>query len=357
MYSTELLTDDCLNSPKAPARAAIRYDKYTVAGNTFLVIDETKTPLPSDAARSNFARWALDGYFGVGGADNILYIGRGPRDRIFTFRIFEYDGAETLSCGNGLLAAGHLVSRHHDGNAWTFLTELPTTRPRPVQVTAADGSGRMRVDTGPPRPVPADLYRRRGAPPTDALEELALTVDLSTQASPHTAWPGPAEWAGHLVFTGEPHLVFVLGHGAPPLDSLFFPARRTPENLALMERLGRFINTTYQELFPRGIHVNIVGAHQDGLRYRTWERAIDQETLACGTGALAAAHVCWSRQLAHQRTIALRPHRANWHCPGTTLHVSTGDRGALQLEGHPTLVCSGSVPADRIPDPTQEESW
>src|SRR5262245_26924435 len=106
----------------------IDIEKYTVLGNTFLIVAELETPALPEAWRAAFARGALDGYRGVGGADNVLFVGRtfrGDGQVRYTMRVFEHDGSETLSCGNGLLATACLLSGRCDGSTWTVLTELP----------------------------------------------------------------------------------------------------------------------------------------------------------------------------------------------------------------------------------------
>jgi diaminopimelate epimerase len=345
--------DDLTLSSRAGPPAEIRYLKYSVAGNTFLIVDESRTPLPDDRARSAFARWALDGHFGVGGADNLLYISAGPETGVLTFRIFEQDGSETLSCGNGLLAAGHYAAEHLGVATWTFLTELPSGRPCPVRVETTS-EGRMRVDIGAARAVPAELYRRTGRPPTGALDAVRLNVHLPAHFSGPVGPAWPDQLSGHLVFTGEPHLVFVCGHGAPLLDQALFPPEETAGTLDLMDYLGRQINHLYQDVFPHGVHVNFADIRGDTLRYRTWERAIDQETLACGTGALACAYVCRSRRLVRGNPVTLRPQRAHWHQPATDLRVTETPDGGLILEGRPLRICAGGVPPRWDTQPAQE---
>jgi diaminopimelate epimerase len=169
--------------------------------------------------------------------------------------------------------------------------------------------------------------------------------------------------SGWLVFTGEPHLVLVLGHGLPlKLRERFFPrrgrtsggplARVVLDSNELMDRLGVTVNTRYAARFPRGVHVNVVDVLDGGglLRYRTWERAIDQETLACGSGALACAHVCRVRGLTTARRSTLFPYRCRCHRADAFLRV-TDNPGGLVLEGNPRLVCSCVVPSGAGTDP------
>ncbi|MFJ3088291.1 hypothetical protein [Streptomyces sp. NPDC086838] len=357
----------------------VRYEKYSLAGNTFLIVDETRTPLPDDATRSSFARWILDPYFGVGGADNVLYLSHAPGGGALTFRIFEQDGSETLSCGNGLLSAGHYAERFlpevrepsGEARAWTFLTEIPSGRPRQVRVGEGSDKGCMWVNVGAPRAFPETLYRRDAdlsghVPPTASdspaeqqnLLEAELAVDRPPQnflldSGPDRGEAWPDRFTGHLVFNGEPHLVLVGAHGSPALGQDLFAPAPTQNSIDLMEFLGARINLRHRETFPEGVHVNFVDLTGRTPRYRTWERAINQETLACGTGALACAHVLLARRLVPDGPVTMRPHRANWHRPGTHLRVTPGPDG-LVLDGRPAHICTGIVPSRQDLPPWQE---
>lgn len=325
----------------------IVFEKYSLLGNTFLIVDESRCPFQDDAERAHFARWALDGNFGIGGADNVIYL---ARDR---FRIFEWDGSETLSCGNGLLCTAHWLGRSGAGTEWRIWTELPTAHPRTVRVGVA-GDGWTWVDAGRARTTPAELYRRSGPVPPDGID---VVPDIEVDGP-----AGKLTLAGRLVFTGEPHLVIPVG---PDLDDyLFHPHYGGGE---IMERIGAGINAGYRSRFPAGVHVSVVQVvRPDGtLRYRTWERAINRETLACGTGALACAYVCRALGLTTGDRITLWPHRARRYEPDAALHV-THTAGGMALAGRPTHVCTGCVPGGiatgrnpvsaRIPEPERQNS-
>ncbi len=84
------------------------------------------------------------------------------------------------------------------------------------------------------------------------------------------------------------------------------------------------MNTQYRHLFPMGINVNFACQPDPGsVAHRCYERGINRETLACGTGALAVAyvaqHVLGQRQdvinvlpylsLLHDAEACIRVHR------------------------------------------------
>jgi diaminopimelate epimerase len=185
--------------PSAVPSGDVGFDKYTLCGNTFLIVDETRTPLRDDVERSGFARWALDEHFGVGGANNVIYLTRllSPGDAMHTFRIFEQDGSESLSCGNGLLCAAAVFGRGDlatglggPAREWQVLTELPTGRPQLVRVGVhADGGGTW-VDVGPPRRMPTDLFRRPTVADNDVLDartSMSSTVSTTSRSTSRSA--------------------------------------------------------------------------------------------------------------------------------------------------------------------------
>ena len=149
-------TSNVSRTPLAAGR--LEFSKYTSFGNTFIVVDETRHPLTDDAERAAFARWALNGDFGIGGADNVLYlheVGSQPDDRElpaadYVFRIFEHDGSETLSCGNGLLSTAAFLRERTGGSSWRVLTELPSKRPATVTLGVGPTPAGTNLDVGRP---------------------------------------------------------------------------------------------------------------------------------------------------------------------------------------------------------------
>src|SRR5439155_21753282 len=107
----------------------------------------------------------------------------------FVFRIFERDGSQTLSCGNGLLSTAAELHRAHGGRRWGVLTELPAERPRLVHVGVDDEGGGAWVNMGWPREVAGDLFRRRAPAPESGIDAVPdLLVPL----------PAGAGWAQGL---------------------------------------------------------------------------------------------------------------------------------------------------------------
>lgn len=87
----------------------------------------------------------------------------------------------------------------------------------------------------------------------------------------------------HFADTGSPHVIIDISESEGFLTSI--------DNLNI-ESLGREIRNL-PEFSPGGTNVNFVDV-KDGLIYiRTYERGVEAETLACGTGSVAAAIICF----------------------------------------------------------------
>lgn len=257
-------------------------DKYQAVGNAFLVVlDEAVAP---DAAE---ARRLCDRHLGIG-ADGLIHATvvdgtDGPR---FGFRLWNADGTEAEMSGNGLRCLAQAVADAGLVPGWT---------------------------PGEPAGTPVSLLVETPAGPR--------TVTLSTTADPDGVWAtvdmGPVTIGGAadrcnvghgqlLVDVGNPHLV-VAGPDPSTVDvGVLGPRLEASE--------------------PGGINVEFVtlGPGPDELTMRVYERGVG-ETLACGTGsvAAAAAFAHWGRVGAK---VTVRQ-------PGGAVEVHLGADGRATLTG------------------------
>ena len=206
--------------------------KYQGAGNDFILLDQRERQwiVRADTAR---IRRLCDRHFGIG-ADGLILLQNRPG---FDFEMvyFNADGRESSMCGNGgrciAAFAKHLGLIFGHGRFW-----------------AIDGEHEARL--------------------AHTLPSGEEWVELKMQNVQHVEKQGDA----FVLNTGSPHFVrFVDG-----LDNVD------------MVREGRAVR--YAEPFQaEGINVNLVCAEPSGLSIRTYERGVEDETLACGTGVTAAA--------------------------------------------------------------------
>jgi diaminopimelate epimerase len=232
----------------------VRFTKMQGAGNDFVVLDGVRQPFALEAAQ---LRHLADRRLGVG-ADQILVVEPALQPGVdFRYRIFNADGGEVEQCGNG---ARCFVR---------FVHEVGLTAKRAIRVETLAGvieprleaDGQVSVDMGPPVFEPARV-------PFDAagLEPRAAGRD--------TLWPlavhGRVAWISVLSM-GNPHAVQVVE------DVEAAPVAKDGPVIEHHARFPRRVNAGFMQVQDR-----------DSVRLRVWERGVG-ETLACGTGACAAA--------------------------------------------------------------------
>jgi diaminopimelate epimerase len=86
----------------------------------------------------------------------------------------------------------------------------------------------------------------------------------------------------YFVFSGVAHLVVLLD-GHQDLDAI--DVKTAGAALRYDEQLCRQLN------HPEGLHVDYMQRYEDGVRIRTYEVGVEDETRACGTGSAASAYV------------------------------------------------------------------
>jgi len=232
----------------------LRFTKMQGSGNDFVMLDGIGQPLDLDPGR---LRRLADRRYGVG-ADQILVVEAAPdASADFRYRIFNADGGEVEQCGNG---ARCFVK---------FVHQLGLTRQRAIRVLTAGGrieprledDGEVSVDMGAPNFDPA-----------------ACGFDTSGLVARHqgaaTVWPLPVggrEVALCVVSMGNPHAVQVVD------DVQSAPVASLGPLLEQDRRFARGVNAGFLQVIDRS-----------AIQLRVWERGAG-ETLACGTGACAAA--------------------------------------------------------------------
>lgn len=223
--------------------AAIRFAKMSGAANDFVVIDNRSGAVPAPTAE--WVRKLCLPHFGVG-ADGLMLLGSSP-DVDFTMRYFNADGSEAAMCGNG----GRCIAR---------FAVLVGAAAEGREVKFVSPSGLYRAQ------VKGDLVRLEL--PNPGKVELSVSLPLAG-----------GERECDAVNTGVPHVVC-------------YSQQVEQEDVF---NLGREIRR-HARFAPAGTNVNFVqvlNTHE--LKVRTYERGVEDETLACGTGA-AAAVLCTARR-------------------------------------------------------------
>lgn len=267
------------------------------AGNDFIVIDRRTETEPFDAIR--YVTALCDRRRGIG-ADGVIVLNASSVND-FTMEYYNADGSTGSMCGNGGRCAAALVLGEGSGGTTSFDScghvHRATRTGNGIRLEMEDpGVPRMDIDLGIP------------------------DVDIP----------------GHFIDTGSPHLVL-------PMDN------RELEKMDIVET-GRKIR--YSELFaPAGTNVDFVTVVGEGhIAVRTYERGVEDETLACGTGAVASAVIY---DILHgkggksgQKSIRITPRS------GETLFVtfSRDEKGirTVNLEGPAVVTFRGTIDTGNI---------
>jgi diaminopimelate epimerase len=213
---------------------SISFVKMTGAGNDFIVVDNRA--LGVNLTREQIAS-LCHRHFGIG-ADGLLAVE--PADNPgadFRMRYYNADGGEAEMCGNGARCFARFVQPWVKTDRVRFLTQAGL-------ITGEFVDHEIRVN-------------------------LTAPTDLKLNQSADFGW---GQVTYHYLNTGVPHVVIEVEDA----------------EVAEVLALGRAIR--YSTIFPRGTNVNFVQvADPANLIVRTYERGVEGETLACGTGVTAAA--------------------------------------------------------------------
>jgi diaminopimelate epimerase len=265
------------------------FTKMSGAGNDFVVLDRSVwETVPGD--RAAWVRAVCRRGVSVG-ADGVLVVGPDGTDRVRVL-FFNPDGGEAF-CGNGSRCAARYAATR--GAAPTEMTLATTVGDVPARVQG----GVVRLMLPPPRDLGAIV-----------LESAAGT------------------FSGRRVIAGVPHLVIpVAGLASYPLERVGPMLRRHPQ------------------LGLSGANVDLVETDARGrVHVRTWERGVENETLSCGTGAVAVAMA--ARLTGAPETVVVVPRS------GLTLAVTIAGESdqptSASLEGDARFVFEGVLDAEAI---------
>ena len=258
--------------------SSVPFAKMNGSGNDFVVIDNRGGLIP-DAMAPEFARQVCRRGLGIG-ADGVVLIEVAPAgsDLHFHWRYLNADGSDVEMCGNGAMCGARFAVRQRIApDTCRFLTRSGVIETEVVDALRRPEVRLAMVDPSPIRP--------------------RLVLD-----------DAPNVTAFDYVRVGVPHVVAV----APDVDA-FADAARFAE-------WGRAIRH-HPDIAPEGANVNLIHRIDPStIRMRTYERGVEAETLACGTGAVASALVAVRRGLVTQPvtvvTSSTRPLTVSWEAAG-----------------------------------------
>jgi len=269
-------------------RYNICFTKAVASGNDFIIIDDRSGEL---GARSldypEIARDLCRRRLSIG-ADGLLVLEDSDK-AAFRMRVINPDGSEVDMCANGIRCSAYYAANTGWGEDLTIET----------------GAGILNAT------VSGNAVKVKMSDPRD----IRLKINLGI---------GPSMVTAHYINTGVPHVV----HFVNDLEGYE------------VKRIGRKIRE--HTLFaPEGTNADFItdtGANSASVR--TYERGVEDETLACGTGVVASAVIMGLLGYASS-PVKIRTRSGDM----LTVHyrMSGGKVTDVYLEGTASIVCEGKV--------------
>ncbi len=270
----------------------IPFLKMSGSGNDFIIIDNREAVVP-EAQLMRLVIGACRRNMSVG-ADGMIFI-ESSANLDFKWRFFNADGSLPDMCGNGARCAARFAFIHGIADRQMAFETLAGT----IEATVGDDTVKIRMTE------PRDL-------------KTGTILDLEGTPT-----------AVGSVNTGVPHVVMVV-------DDV---------EAVAVAKTGRLIRY-HPKFAPDGTNANFVAVKENGTIFiRTYERGVEDETLACGTGNVAAALI-----LAHERGLTSPVTLTTRSGANLTVHFNThgGRYQDVFLEGDARVIYRGEL---------WEEAW
>jgi diaminopimelate epimerase len=279
------------------AGRSIQFTKMSGSGNDFVVVDNRSGVLDG-LNLALFTRAVCRHRVSVG-ADGVVIISESPagdRALAYTWRYVNADGSDGEMCGNGAMCAARFAVRagiaepHH-----RFLTPSGVVE---AWAEAANSSTTIAI---------ADPERIEDPVEVSVLGRVLCCV---------------------RVVVGVPHIVIHVDDADAFADSESFHA------------IGRALRL-HAAFAPAGTNVNVVSRIEGKTwRMRTYERGVEAETLACGTGAVASAIVLGHQGIAQSPT---RIRTSSGRDLTVSYDLSSGRATRVRLAGHAAVIYDGTL--------------
>jgi len=279
----------------------LEFTKMHGLGNDFLMLDLVTQRVRLDEA---LIRRLSDRHFGVG-FDQLLVVEPPHQPDVdFRYRIFNADGSEVSQCGNGARCFARFVRDRRLTRKDTLRVETASG----IITLQIDGQGWVTVNMGPPRLEPGQIPFVADAPAIDY--RIEVDGELYQIAA---------------VSMGNPHAVLRVDD----VDSA--PVATLGPRLESHSRFPERVNVGFMQVLNR-----------QEIRLRVFERGTG-ETLACGTGACAAAVAAMRWNLV-DRDITV-------HLPGGPLRIRwSNDSASVMMTGPTARVFEGVLRVNDVND-------
>lgn len=270
----------------------IEFVKAQASGNDFIVIDRFRTQRTEDREQiGKLARQLCERRLSIG-ADGLLLLE--PSNRAdFKMRVFNPDGTEVEMCGNG----ARCIALYAANNGISSSKMVIETQAGNLQAEVKQDSVKLKM--------------------SDA-KDLRMEFKLEVDGQIYNA---------NYINTGVPHVVcFVQGLG----------------NFSV-QQIGRAIRY-HPEFQPKGTNADFVEVvKEDHIKVRTYERGVEQETLACGTGCVAAGIITAYRMERPQGQYKIKVDTQGGETVKVYFNIKQDLINGVYLEGKAKIVYQGLV--------------
>lgn len=234
----------------------IEFTKMHGSGNDFIVIDEFKQELVPEGEKKEFVASICDRHFGIG-ADGVIFVKPSEREDAW-FHFFNPDGTIAEMCGNGIRCfAKYLYEKKLVETEEIRAETLAGVKTLNLEVEGGKVNN-VKVSMGPPQVTRASA-QMSGEPAGEPVIDEEIVVD-------------GFEFMITQVGMGNPHTILAV-------DDV--------ESVRVRDT-GKLIR--HSQHFPNGTNVHFIQkTGENEYKIRTYERGVEAETLACGTGICASA--------------------------------------------------------------------
>ena len=267
---------------KSDSSEELQLTKMQGAGNSFLMTDKV---MPKNQ-RIHATQRLCDPHFGIG-ADGMVFLSF-EKKGIFEWDFYNSDGSSAEFCGNAARCAALYIFEKY---------------PEHKKIEIKTLAGKIRCEVKSLSVVEVEMPK---------VEWLAQQVTIPF-------WPKPVAWLN----TGVPHIIV-------EVDS--------DKNLKKYKTEASQIRA-FDQLGPSGANVTFLFMHSPKLVSAiSFERGVEDFTLACGTGAVAAASFVMARSSTMECLIQM---------PGGNLEISLKE-GKFFMQGEAYKIAEINVPAEAL---------
>ncbi|MDD5355898.1 MAG: diaminopimelate epimerase [Candidatus Omnitrophica bacterium] len=269
----------------------IEFTKLVASGNDFILLD-----LRNKHNKLNLkaiARQLCNRKFGIG-ADGLLVLEKSKKAGV-KMRIFNPDGSEAQMCGNGARCVVYFIARKSNAN------KAITVETKAGILKAKAHRDNIEINMTEPKDIKLDSVIK--------VNNYPLRINF--------------------INTGVPHVV-ILCDGLEKID---------------VYHLGKLIRF-HKAFKPQGTNADFIEPNGlAGIKIRTYERGVEEETLACGTGSVAGAIIYALKLkkagLFKKDTFSINVDTASGEILKVRLKIINKKIGDVWLEGKANIICQG----------------